>query len=63
LSLELQLLETDIRALQDQGRQLARESRDPEGQQAIQATLKMLQDRYDTLKDMTQEKDKQLKVL
>ena len=63
LSLELQLLEADIRALHDQGEQLAREGRDPEGQQAIQATLNILQDRYDTIKLMAQDKDTELQVL
>ena len=58
---ELESIKDDIAKVKDRGRQLMEQS-DPEGYQAMQATLTMMTDRLDNLQTIAEDKGKQLQV-
>ena len=58
---EIASIREDIARVRERGRQIM-EMSDPEGYQAMQATLGMLTDKIDNLQNMADDKAKQLQV-
>ncbi len=60
--LDLQVLESDLNVLQASGEKISSQS-DPDEEKAIQTTLRMLRDRFQTVEAEAKDRQKQLQVI